>query len=428
MAFSEYLTELSVDRFFQIIGIQPFHANQLRTPAGLDPAGTHGCSSVIYQHRWQSPGGVPGRNDIAAEIHKAEQDMELFLHFKMLKGWVTDEVMPSYGHERFVHGYPVKMQHAHLGCPAVQVVDEIALDVDVAPNDYDGDNYNEQAVLTFTLDQDVYDTVESAEEFRVFYPGRGGDPHWEIRPVEASIDPDTLLLTITLSMSQIVKPNLVEQMVPGPLNSDDPTTFLDKLDIYRVHSDYASDDIFKIVCSACTSSPTRASTSGFHISIEDRIGGIFRIDRPFGIGGSSCTCWRPKETLSYTAGYLGTETNAGSTFTKMAPKFEKAIAALVMSRLGGICSCHMTIDYTRDLSIITQASSSGGDTSHTRWATKPPDDVMKNPFGTSLGENIAWTTIVDEIVGETGNDYIDVSASRGPHRPWQSVSGGRPLW
>lgn len=428
MAFSEYLTELSVDRFFQVIGLHPFHGNQLKTPAGLDPNGTHGCDSVIYQHRWQSPGGVPGRNDIAAEIHKAEQDMELFLRFKMLKGWVTDEVLPSYGHEHFVHAYPIKMQQAHLGCPAVQVIDEIKLDAAVVPSDYDGDGYDEQATLTFTLDQDVYDTVESAEEFRVFYPGRLGDPHWEIRPVEAVIDPDTLVLTITLSMSQIVKPNLVEQMVPEALSSDDTNNFLTTLDIYRVHSDYESDDIFKITCSACTISPTQASTSGFHVSIEDRIGGIFRISRPFGIGGLSCTCWRPRETLSYTAGYLGTETNVGSTFTKMAPKFEKAIAALVMSRLGGICSCKMVQDYTRDLSIITQSHSSGPDNDHTRWATKPPDNVMKNPFGTSLGDNIAWTAVVDEMIGETGNDYLDISAIQGSHRPWRSIAGGRPLW
>lgn len=403
MAFSEYLTELSVDRFFQVIGLMPFHANQLKTPAGLDPTGTHGCASVIYQHRWQSPGGVPGRNDIAAEIHKAEQDMELWLHFRMLKGWVAEEVMPS----TFVQGYPTKMRHAHLGCPAVQVVDEVDLGSTVVLDDYDEDGYDERATLTFTLDQDVYDTVESAEEFRVFYPGKLGDPHWEIRPVEASIDPDTLLLTITLSVSQIVKPNLVEQMVPGPLDSDDAATFLTTLDIYRVHSDYESDDIFRITCASCSLAPTQVSTSGFRVSIEDRIGGILRIGRPWVLGGAVCSCWRPRQTLSYTAGYLGTETNVGSTFTKMAPKFEKAIAALVMSRLGGICSCKMVDDFTRDLSVVTQASSSiGGDMTQTRWAARPPDRVMRNPFGTTLGDNIAWAAVVDEIVGETGNDYL----------------------
>lgn len=412
MAYSEYPTELPLDRFAELAGIHPFHFNQLKTPIAFAGRREVGCDKVIYQHLWQSDGGVPGRNEIAAAIWKAERDMEQYLHFPLIRKFVSEELLPQPVHEHRAsvvgHGavfgvpiynprrfsYPVKVSNAHVLTPGVRATQEIALGVGYALSDDDGDGYDERVTLNaITLDQATYDAMKMADELRVFYAGKGPDPVWEIRPINVTVNPTTLDARISFGIHQLVDPKLYEQFVPEPLDPDDAATFLNTVDVYRVYPDSTIGSSLEILCHDAAVDSTH-----FSIAMDDPEGGVLRILRPWVWGG--CGCARPIERISYVAGY------PRSTFTRMDHAFERATVALSLANLGGICSCQSIPKYSRDLSVIGQTETSQGNISQTKWALKPPDDVMKNPFGTSEGANIAWTTIVTEIAGETANDYL----------------------
>lgn len=410
MAYSEYQTELSLDRWAALAGVHFLHFNQLRTPAAFAGLREVGCDNIIFQHRYQSSSGVPGRNDIARAIFEAERDLEDYLRFSLMKQWVDQEdLLRHRAFESRSWRGPVKVAKSYVIGPAVRTSTLIESGASVATEDRDNDGFEETVVVTVTVDSTTFAAAE-AEEFRVFYPDKGDDPLWEIRPATVVMDANTLEVAISFNISQLVDPALYEQMVPDALDPDDPSTFLDSVDIYRVYSDTTLANAFKASYVSPTSVlPVAVDTSRFLVRVFDAVGGIFEVGMLWpwwpglGLGSFPGTVgfWSPTETLSYAAGF------PRSTFTVMAPQFERAVLALSLSRLGGICSCPNIPDFSRDLSIIGKVHSSGGNLEHTLWARKPPDDVMNNPFGTSLGENIAWQAIQREIIGEPANDYID---------------------
>lgn len=414
MSYSEYPTKLSLDRFFQIAGIHPLHGNQLRTPSAFSDRRAVGCDGVIYQHRWQSTSGIPGRNDIARAIWEAERDLEEYLHFPLTRTWLTNEPLtlslphlhPAHAVRSPFYGYPLatalrrythvaKLHNAHVLGAGVRATALIESGVAVTRSDADVDGFEELVTIgPVTLDSDTVAAVVDAEEFRLFYPDKGPDPLWEIRPVrvlyEPLADPDPQV-TLTFDISQLVDPDLYEHMVPEAIDPDGVDVFLTAVDIYRVYTDTTITACYSARCGT-----SFVSTAGSAVGIEDPEGGVIRVYRNL----VSCSCSRPVETLSYVAGY------PRSTYTQMDHAFERAVVALALSRLGGICSCKSIPSYNRDLSVITQASSSQGSSELTRWALRPPEVVMKNPFGTSEGAHVAWTTIVTQIAGETANDYL----------------------
>lgn len=391
MAYAEYATQLSLDRFFEIVGLHPLHASQLKTPSSFATDRAVGCSAVIYQHRYQSDNGTPGRNDIAREIFQAERDIEQLVHFPLTKRWITDEPIPILHHRR-----PFQLRWGYLIGPGIRTTAVIEEAVSVGTDDEDGDSFEETAVISLTLDQATYDALGGTEELRVFYPDKGPDPAWEIRPIRTSIDPDTLSVEIRCNLCQLVDPKLYEYMVPGVLDPEDPAVYLDTVDVYRVYTDTAIENSYKVYCQGQTS---LVSTEGMVATIRSVEGSILTLSSPWR-WPDVCTCIvDPTARFSYVAGF------PGSTYTRMAAPLENAVAWLAMSRLGGICACTIVPGFGRDLSIISTTSSVQGNIEQTRWAN-PPKRVMLNPFGTSEGARLAYDIIVTEILGETGNSYL----------------------
>lgn len=391
MAYSEYATQLSLDRFAEIVGIHPLHFSQLRTPAFSNGDRQVGCDGVIYQHRYQSNSGIPGRNDIAREIAQAERDIEQLVHFPLIKRWIVGEQIP------LIYGRPFKLHWGNvvrIGIRATTLIEEAAM---VSTEDEDEDGFEETAVVSITLSQLAYDALGDAEELRVFYPGKGPLPEWEIRPIRVTIDSATRDVEIRCNICQLVDPKLYERMIPGVLDPGGTDTYLSEVDIYRVYTDTAIENAYKIYCSGVLSD---TSTAGMVAQVRDPEGGIVGLQQPL-FWPEICTCLvDPSARLSYVAGF------PASTYTKMATPLENAVAWLAMSRLGGICACTRVPTYGRDLSIVSQTDTSGpGIMSQTRWAN-PPARVTKNPFGTSEGARVAYDIIVTEILGETGNSYL----------------------
>lgn len=401
MAYSEYPTRLSLDRFAAIAGIHPLHFSQLRTPNAFAGGRSVGCDSVIYQHRYQSSGGVPGRNDIARAIFEAERDLEAYLHFPLIQTWIADEPisLPLPFHGPDLHSYAsrwygqiVKTHNAHVSGGGVRAVALLLEGASGTRSDEDGDDYEETVTFgPIAVDDATIAAVLDAEEFRLFYPEKGPDPLWEIRPVRVLYEPTLSQVTLTVNISQLVDPDLYERMVPEALDPDGSDVFLTSVDVYRVYTDLTAAGIYRARCGS-----TDLITTGTVIRVEDPEGGVVRVYPRI----NNCSCARPSELLSYVSGY------PRSTFTTMDHAFERAVVALALSRLGGICGCKGIPDFSRDLSVVAQGNSNLGNSEMTRWAVKPPDNVMKNPFGTLEGARIAWEVIAPQIAGETANDYL----------------------
>lgn len=390
MAYSEYATQLPLDRFFEIVGIHPLHASQLKTPQSFASDRPVGCNAVIYQHRYQSDNGTPGRNEIAREIAQAERDIEQLVHFPLIKRWIVDEQIP------LIHGHPLQLRWGNIVGPGIRATTLIDAGAMVETDDEDEDGFEETAVVSLVLDQATYDALGSYEELRVFYPDKGADPLWEIRPIRVSVDTTTREVEIGFNTCQLVDPKLYERMVPGIIDPEDNNAYLGEVDVYRVYNDPTIETAYKIYCDG---QPSDISTAGSLIRVQSAEGSIIRVGTPM-LWPNVCMCViDPSARFSYVAGF------PGSTYTRMAHALENAVAWLAMSRLGGICACTIVPDFGRDLSIVSTTTSAQGNIEQTRWAT-PPARVMKNPFGTSEGARMAYDIIVTEILGETGNSYL----------------------
>ena len=93
MARASTYTLLSLDRFAQILGIDPAHFNQCGAPS-LDPAvfpEEGRCSDVWFQYDWQKNDRV-SRETLARAIKAAEDDIAKVLNYYPAPLWFTNEV------------------------------------------------------------------------------------------------------------------------------------------------------------------------------------------------------------------------------------------------------------------------------------------------------------------------------------------------
>ena len=79
-------TLLPIDRWAQIIGLDPRHFRQVTT--SVDPPST--CAQVWKQYSWQEADQV-GRYDVADAIQQAEKAIAQRLNYKLLPTWEVDE-------------------------------------------------------------------------------------------------------------------------------------------------------------------------------------------------------------------------------------------------------------------------------------------------------------------------------------------------
>src|SRR3990167_9887743 len=87
MARSDIKTWMPLDRWFQIIGIKPLHANQLASN-NLLPDNV--CGEVWFQYSHQHADRV-GRDDIAMAIQAAELEIAAEVGYNLMPDWTVEE-------------------------------------------------------------------------------------------------------------------------------------------------------------------------------------------------------------------------------------------------------------------------------------------------------------------------------------------------
>lgn len=404
MARANTATLLSLDRFAQVVGIQPLHFNQVVVP---DLADVRVCGLPIYQYGWQMADKI-GREEIAQAIAQAEQVITDLLGFSPAPTYTYDERHLMAGSMGSlwptVHlnsGYFIGggiQQRAGLGHWPIVYTDS------------DGDGYYETA----TVDA-VVGTITLPDEIAIFHPGHNGDDAWEIKPSSVTISDGAA--TIVFRREQAVREVLWESMGAGSLNGSTDSNFLQEVDVYRRYHDTS---LMAQFLWAPETSPYGCSCSGTTdtcdiCGVAAQYGLMTARDNKFSLAavqpadwtgsgwsqGTFSMCRGPYRLRTwYAHGYRNMRLARPN--VQMDPSFERAIAALALTYLDRpLCSCNSLENYTRywreDLSLNYSNQSSS--TSHTLSR-----NLLDNPIGMTRGAVNAWNLVKQRMLGDVAVD------------------------
>lgn len=237
MARASTVTLLSLSEFGEIMGIEPWHLNQIgRVPSG-------GCKDVFYQFSWQRD--WLSREALAEAIARAEYELALHLGFWFAPKYVQDEIAM---YPRPVHR---PLQYGAAGTPrgqwkAVQTKFKKVLGPGLPARDLI--LANQAVTYTATIAAGIQDgftltiatTVTDPNEIAVYFNAtdRVGDigEEWRIRPVKVVISGGNAV--ITGHKADLVKPRLqLDPTVPDQPIPDEAASYATQVDVYRLYRD-----------------------------------------------------------------------------------------------------------------------------------------------------------------------------------------------
>jgi hypothetical protein len=417
MARADTPTWLPLDRWAQIVGINPMHFNQLTS--NVLPVGSV-CGDVWYQNSWAHPDQA-AREDVAEAIREAEHRIAAIIGYYLLPDWVEDErvktVRPARP-ELFASGSinlrgqlkSITSRWGYIISGGQKQVDLIKADVDVSDAagallDLDGDTFKE--TVRFIVNVASAD-LDSACEVRVFYPEGGVVPasglaEWEVRPISVSIVGDTA--TITFKRWQIVDPELQFRLDTDSIDGDIDASFLQAVDVYRVWNDPQSmaqllweSDNEPTGCpycngAGCPSCAFNSQVGCFHVR-DEQLGILAYTPAAWDatnerfLRADYAVCRDPDQLrLWYYAGYESTHPLINCPRVQMDPFLEKIVAyysAALIDR--NVCSCN---NIERFVSHWREDLARTG--REVAFQLSPSD--LDNPFGTTRGGIEAWRKI-----------------------------------
>jgi len=418
VARAETPTWLPLDRFAEIIGVNPLHFNQLTSQ--FLPVGSH-CGDVWFQKSWTLPDQA-GREDVAEAINLAEQRLASEMKYYLLPDWIEDERIRTTRPAR-----PELFARASMNIRGqLKSVDtrwdyvisggqrqKLPIEVDVGITkaggeilDLDGDSYFETVRFTVNV-ANVFLTSEC--EIRVYYPDT--DPlvylpamdEWEIKPIKVTLVGN--IATIEFKRWQTVLPTPQAIISPVSINGDLDASYLETVDVYRVFNDpqNMAELLWEVDqeptgCSLCAGAgcPSCAFNSQdgcFHVRDERR--GIVAYTPAIWDEANNrfnrtayAVCRDPDQLrIWYYAGYESSHPGVQCPRIQLDPFLEKIIAhyaAAIIDR--NLCSCNNVerfIDHWRE-----DLARTGREVA---YQVSPSD--LDNPFGTTRGAVEAWRKI-----------------------------------
>jgi hypothetical protein len=439
MARASIATLLSLDRYAQIMGVNPVHFAGA-TAGDFFPLRNR-CSDIWTQHSWQYADSV-SREDLALAIDQAESDLAGKLGWWPAPRWTYQEFRPYPRHHRRdvyrVTGQNVRGAGISLHTRYARVIQagqratapvgtaSVAAGT-LAYSDADGDGFAERATITLPT------ALTDAGEVKVYHAGRDAAPEWEIRnPTYRHIGSGSV--TIRFWSWQMIDPDLWEFMPTvdnsgenlqaidlSGLTSTPPvtTSLVQSVEVYREYTptDQASVlfrweptpsnlvlDGFCSVCggTGCAACAFTTQTGCLHVRDAER-GVVVPEAATYDAGTGQWAqaefegCRDPDSALIwYLSGALDRNWLSGSNLLDPLPqKWANAIAWMATARLERpFCSCGnvsaLGRKYQTDLAAVSatekQAQSYNID----------PVTVLQCPFGTRLGEVLAWQMVQNE--------------------------------
>jgi len=419
MARASTYTLLSLDRFAQIIGLNPAHFNQcaainLSTPV-FNLTGS--CSDVWFQYDWQD-GDRLSRESIARSIKAAEDEIARYLNYYPAPLWFTNEPhqyprfarRSYYGNGRTINGQfkPIKTKWGRI-VETGQRKNTLVGTPTISYSDPDGDGFSELATISqATTETDV-------NNIRLYFAGKSAADSWELRPVKTkSISGGTL--TATLDSWLLVNPDLWEVLptpeAPTLVDVSTTANFVTTLDVYQVTTDHTATSAqfywqqepnsyfinSNGVCTSCGGTGCETCSlntqMGCAVVSDVQIGevvptpGTYSDDNGYWTKQSWTDCREPELVkLWYYAGDLSDEYLAGTSYDPLSDWWAYTIAYLAVAKLEKqVCSCnnvqYLVNDWMTDLAFSGQSGSYNVDF-----------ELLNNPFGTKKGAVMAWQRV-----------------------------------
>lgn len=418
MATATERTLLSLDRWAQLIGVNPLHFNQVTTTKMPNTS----CAKVWKQFNWQHADAV-GREDLAYAIKAAENKIAKQLGYWPLPRWEVNESIwtihpgdPTLFNvgARDILGFrqSLKLQWAQFISGGIEAKTIDSLGVAVVYTDVDGDGYKETATITFAT------SITDVCELAVYYPGEGGSDAWEIRPLQSVVIAGGNA-TIKFTRQQAVKPELLTKFEPQAVDGQDDNNFLATVDVYRHWNDPSVQAqlewmpvpvnsplgvLVTPACSSCGNSGCQACAFGYQAGcllaqkydrswVQYSPGTWNSTTLQFDSAAYSFCRAPDRLTASYYAGYRA-KTKACPTL-QMDSDFEKAIAYLALTLLDRpLCGCNnlKAISQKWNEELNANISQPAASTSYQLSRGK-----LENPFGMTRGALYAW-----EVVNQQG--------------------------
>lgn len=412
-------TILSLDRYARIMGINPAHFWQATATAGLDPAvmPVSQCGDVYHHYAWQDADKV-SRFDIASEIVVAEQSVAKALGTWPGLMWIDDDVlqyprvyrreMEGAGGDWRRRMKTVNATWKKIDTPGRRLATLVGSPSTVAGSlvysDQNGDGLFETASIAIAT------THTDIRDLHVYHAGMEGWPEWEIRaPRKAYISGG--VANFVFDSWLFIDPDLYErQTVDGEnhtIDISDTTYFVPSVDVYVVAPDptngsckFSWDNTF-VLCGDSNIGETEQD--GWAVIQNERLG----IFTPFpGVYSAAANGWTSaafsgqiqpdKVRLWYRCGLKSREYLAGRSVDSLSNELARIIAYLATARMERpLCGCsnvHSLSDFLHK--DMTRNDGAGGMFFSTI-------DVVNNPFGTRLGEVMAWRELV-KLMGRIG--------------------------
>ncbi len=393
-------TLLPIDRWAQLLGIDPRHFRQVETAKKPNSS----CAQVWKQYSWQEADMV-GRFDVADAILQAEKTIAQYVGYSLLPKWEVDErqqapkpgnleLLRRHSHDARGFHLSVNARKGHFVEGGVETKTLIEAAAAIVFTDRDGDGYFETATIT------VATTVTDDEEIAVFYPDEDGVDRWEIRPLN-TVSIAGGVATITCWRHQLVLPELVEALNPTAVDGDSADGFLTTVDVYRRHNN--PDGQLTLIwdpnvhfCGSCGSTTTtccpvcgQTTQDGCLMPQDYRTSRLMYRAATFEDGEfttAEFTCNRNPDQLllNYRAGLE--DKTLDQPKLRMAPEWERAVAYYALALLDRpVCGCAplegLSNHWRRDMAEI-------GETGR-----QVNDALLNNPLGTTRAAVKAWNMI-----------------------------------
>lgn len=409
MARANTYTWLGLDRWAEIIGINPLFWNSLYLTD--DPPTGQECSSLWQQFSYTDPNNL-GREDIARAIANAESQIANWLGFNLLPDWICNEELVSH-RAKVPEAYPtmVNVRDAPVSVSTfkkrviaggVRGVIELALSTPIKFEDLDSDGYDETGSIRFSCPWteepepcDPLPLVWDLCEYRIFYANHGGDPLWEIKPTKYTLSGGNII--IWFNSWQVVSEVYTRGgFVKHELDANDPASYETHLDVYRVYND--TRDQATLIwndCGACGGGGCAlCSDSRQTACVNVRNSRLGHITYNPATYSDETGLWTSEGCLSGRAPdrilvnyYSGLQAQCDCPAYKMPDYLECAIAYFACALLDRDVCCEDCDPYINKWR-VDLAASGEGITSYQNGAM-----VLNNPFGTKLGAVEAWRLI-----------------------------------
>lgn len=398
MARANVLTWLPLDRWAEIIGINPLHFNQLGS-ATLLPNNV--CGDAFFQYSWQHSDRV-GREDIAMAIRAAEREIAQEVGYNLIPDWTAEErlsypqpaqpgVFNLYGTNPRWMMNSVELRKGWVISGGVKAKSLVQAGAAIVRSDADVDGYAETCTVV------VATTVTDANEIRVYYPGKAGNDFWEVRPITVAISGGNA--TITFKAWQVSAANQMDAINVDVLDAEAAASYETTVDVYRVYNDPSTQVQFmwessmdEFCCGTCVACQFGTQAGCFHLR-EQRLGMAApapatwdSANQKFDIAEWSA-CRAPDQArFWYYSGWQGSGLDRPK--AQMDPYWEYAVAFFAASKLDRpVCGCSNVQQFIekwrRDAAFSSQEE--GG------WTVTP--ELMANKLGTSMGAIYAYKQV-----------------------------------